>query len=58
MGKLFKPRKHEGKLDVEMTVRDGLVNLTAKDGHTPIMKIKDQRYKNINEVLDMLNRKL
>lgn len=58
MGKLLKPRRNEGKLDLELTVKDGLVNMTAREGHTPLMKIKDQRFKSLNEVLEMLNKKL
>lgn len=33
-------------------------NLTVNDGTTPIVKIKEQKFKNLNDVLEMLNRKL
>lgn len=58
MGKFMKPRKREGRLDLDLTVRDGKVNLLAKEGNTPIMKIKDGKFRDLNDVLEMLNKKL
>jgi len=59
-GKLKKNRPHwkDGKLDLELTVKEGRVNITAKDGIDPVLKVRDKKFKNINEILEMLNQKL
>lgn len=44
-----KPRKRE---------HDRSFDLVIREGNTPIVKIKEKRFKNINEVLEELNRKL
>lgn len=43
------PRKRDGKLTFDLTV---------KDGNTPLVKVKDGAFKDLNEVLEMLNKKL
>lgn len=53
-----RPRRKDGKLDLEMSIKEGRVNIAAKDGVDPILKVKDKKFKNINEILEMLNQKL
>lgn len=53
-----RPRRKDGKLDLELSIKEGRVNITAKDGVDPILKVRDKKFKNINEILEMLNQKL
>jgi hypothetical protein len=43
------PRKKDGKLTFDLVIHDG---------NTPLVKIKEGSFKDLNEVLEMLNKKL
>lgn len=58
MSKFLKPRRKDGQLSLDLTVKDGVANIDLREGNTPLIKVKNQKFKNINEVLEMLNRKL
>lgn len=49
MSKLHKPRKREHAMTFDLTVRDG---------NSPVVKLKEQKFSNLNEILEMLDKKL
>jgi len=57
-GNQQRPRRKDGKQSLELVFRDGKVDLDLREGHQQILKMKDQKFKSINEVLDILNKKL
>lgn len=44
-----KPRSHERELTFDLVVREG---------NTPVVKLKERPFKNLNEIIEMLNKKL
>lgn len=56
--KEHRPRRNEGKQTLELTWKDGKANIDLREGHNRVIKMKDQKFKDINEVLEMLNKKL
>ena len=58
MSKLLKPRRHEGKVQLQLSFDDGMTDLDLREGNTPLMRVRQQKFQNLNEVLEMLNKKL
>lgn len=50
------PRKEQKKKPWKD--REHKFDLTIREGHTPMIVAKDKTFKEINEILEMLNKKL
>lgn len=49
MTKKIKPRRNDGKRTFDLVI---------KESNVPIHEVKDRRFKNLEEIMEMLNKKL
>lgn len=56
--KQSRPRRADGKQSLELSFKDGKATIDLREGHQRILTLKNQKFQDINEVLDMLNKKL